>query len=42
MAMNVLDNLATVFDRADNEIHVDLELGRQAMIPLQRMLDFKK
>jgi quinolinate synthase len=42
MAMNVLDNLASVFDRADNEIHVDPELGRQAMIPLQRMLDFKK
>jgi quinolinate synthase len=42
MAMNVLDNLATVFDRADNEIHVDPELGKRAMIPLQRMLDFKK
>ena len=42
MAMNVLDNLVNVFDRADNEIHVDPELARQAMIPLQRMLDFKK
>jgi quinolinate synthase len=42
MAMNVLDNLATVFERSDNEIHVDPELGRLAMIPLQRMLDFKK
>jgi quinolinate synthase len=42
MAMNVLDNLVSVFDRSDNEIHVDPELGRQAMIPLQRMLDFKK
>ena len=40
--MNVLDNLASVFDRADNEIHVDPELGKRAMIPLQRMLDFKK
>lgn len=42
MAMNVLDNLVTVFDRNDNEILVDNELARQAMIPLQRMLDFKK
>lgn len=42
MAMNVLDNLASVFEHSDNEIHVDPELGRQAMIPLQRMLDFKK
>ncbi len=40
--MNVLDNLANVFEQGDNEIHVDPELGRQAMIPLQRMLDFKK
>lgn len=42
MAMNVLDNLANVFDQTDNEIHVDAELAKQAMIPLQRMLDFKK
>lgn len=42
MAMNALDNLASVFERADNEIHVAPELARQAMIPLQRMLDFKK
>ena len=42
MAMNVLDNLASVFERTDNEIHVDPDLGKQAMIPLQRMLDFKK
>lgn len=42
MAMNVLDNLVNVFERDDNEIFVDAELARQAMIPLQRMLDFKK
>ncbi|MDQ2078310.1 quinolinate synthase NadA [Marinimicrobium sp. ABcell2] len=42
MAMNALENLANVFDRTDNEIHVDPDLGRRAMIPLQRMLDFKK
>ncbi len=40
MAMNALQNLAEVFDRDDNEIHVDPEIGRQAMVPLQRMLDF--
>jgi quinolinate synthase len=42
MAMNALDNLVNVFDHDDNEILVDSELARQAMIPLQRMLDFKK
>ncbi len=42
MAMNVLDNLADVFARSDNEIFVDSELAKRAMIPLQRMLDFKK
>jgi quinolinate synthase len=42
MAMNELEALATVFERADNEVFVDPELGRRAMLPLQRMLDFKK
>lgn len=42
MAMNVLENLASVFEQDDNEIHVDPELARKAMIPLQRMLDFRK
>jgi quinolinate synthase len=42
MAMNELEALAQVFDRDDNEVFVDPELGRKAMIPLQRMLDFKK
>lgn len=42
MAMNVLENLASVFEQDDNEIFVDPELARKAMIPLQRMLDFKK
>jgi quinolinate synthase len=40
--MNELESLATVFDRADNEVFVEPELGRRAMLPLQRMLDFKK
>lgn len=42
MAMNALDNLAQVLERGDQEIHVDPELGRQALVPLQRMLDFAK
>jgi quinolinate synthase len=40
MAMNELENLANVFDRSDNEIFVEPEIGRQAMVPLRRMLDF--
>jgi len=42
MAMNELESLAQVFDRSDNEVFVDPDLGRRAMLPLQRMLDFKK
>ncbi len=42
MAMNELESLAQVFDRDDNEVLVDPELGKRAMLPLQRMLDFKK
>jgi quinolinate synthase len=42
MAMNELESLAAVFEREDNEVFVDPELGRRAMLPLQRMLDFKK
>ncbi len=40
MAMNELETLAGVFDRKDNEIFVDPELGERAMVPLRRMLDF--
>jgi quinolinate synthase len=40
MAMNDLESLAAVFDRSDNEISVNREIGEQAMVPLQRMLDF--
>ena len=42
MAMNELESLATVFDRGENEIHVAPELCRRAMLPLQRMLEFRK
>lgn len=45
MAMNELKQLAATL-RSDklmaaNEIHVEPEIARQAMIPLQRMLDFQ-
>ena len=42
MAMNELENLSHVFESTDNEILVDPEITTRAMIPLQRMLDFKK
>ncbi len=42
MAMNDLERLDQVFDRDDNEIFVDPELGRQAMKPLNRMLNFSR
>ena len=42
MAMNELESLAAVFDQDDNEVFVDQELGKRAMLPLQRMLDFKR
>jgi quinolinate synthase len=42
MAMNELESLAAVFERADNEVIVDAEICRRAMLPLQRMLDFRK
>jgi len=42
MAMNELESLASVFERDDNEVFVDPELCKRAMLPLQRMLDFKK
>ena len=40
MAMNELEQLASVFERDDNEIFVDRELGERAMVPLTRMLQF--
>ena len=41
MAMNELQSLATTLEAGDNEIAVDPEVGARAMLPLQRMLDFK-
>jgi len=41
MAMNALQTLAETLEHPErNEIRVDAELGKRAMVPLQRMLDF--
>ncbi len=41
MAMNHLENMAHSLETGSNEIHVDPELGRKAMVPLRRMLEFR-
>lgn len=40
MAMNGLQNLLDVLENSRNEIHVDPEIGRQAHVCIDRMLDF--
>lgn len=40
MAMNGLENLAECLETGSNEVFVDPELGKKAMVPLQRMLNF--
>lgn len=40
MAMNDLEALGQVFSRDDNEVFVDPAIGKRAMLPLRRMLDF--
>lgn len=40
MGMNGLRNLAEVLRTGKNEIHVDEEIRRRAVVPIQRMLDF--
>lgn len=42
MAMNALDNLTQELKNHHNEIHVEPALIEQAMIPLNRMLDFAR
>ena len=42
MAMNALQNLAEVLETGKNEIHIKPEIVKQAVIPIQRMLDFAK
>jgi quinolinate synthase len=40
MAMNQLQTTLDSLERGTNEIIVDPDIGRRAMVPLQRMLDF--
>ena len=40
MGMNGLDNLVDTLDNGGNEVFVDAELGKQAMKPLTKMLNF--
>lgn len=40
MAMNGLENLSKTLENLDNEVHIDPEIGQQAMVSLTRMLDF--
>ncbi len=42
MAMNGLVNLAAVLETGRNEIHVDQDVARRALLPIERMLDFAK
>ena len=42
MAMNELEALAEVFERQDNEVFVDPAIGKQALVPLNRMMDFAR
>ncbi len=41
MGMNTLSSLRTALEQHSNLIEVDPELGRKALIPLQRMLEFR-
>jgi quinolinate synthase len=41
MGMNSLESLRLTLERGDNEILVDPSLAKQALVPLQRMLDFR-
>lgn len=40
MAMNTLEQLVHVLEQGDQEIFVDPAIGKQAVVPLQRMLNF--
>ncbi len=42
MAMNDLEKIVKALTVGGDEVHVDPVLGKQAMKPLQRMLDFRK
>ena len=42
MALNSLEKLQRILETGGNEIHVEETIRRKALLPLQRMLDFKK
>lgn len=42
MGMNNLKNLMESLEQGSNEVYVDPEVGRQAMVSLQRMLEFRE
>lgn len=42
MAMSTLERMTKVFARGDNEIFVDPAIAQKAMIPLTRMLEFRR
>jgi quinolinate synthase len=42
MAMNALQNLATVLERGDNEVRIDPDIRERAVVPIRRMLDFAR
>lgn len=41
MGMNVLENLLETLERGTDEIHIDAETSRKALIPLERMMGFQ-
>jgi quinolinate synthase len=42
MAMNGLENLEKTLETGNNEIHIDEDIRRQALVSIQRMLDFSE
>ncbi len=42
MAMNGLRNLRQVLENESNEVTVDPKIGKKALIPIRRMIDFAK
>ena len=40
MGMNALENLLESLQKGDNEVIVDPEIARRALIPLERMVSF--
>jgi quinolinate synthase len=42
MAMNHLKNMMESIEGSSNQVMVDPDLCKRAMIPLQRMLDFRE